>query len=130
MVPIIKKSDEKILLSLMENIPSNQRTKEMGLLQSELRRAKILTDKKISAKVIQLESNFEIIDIASGKKLKFTLTLPQNSNLAENKLSILSPLGVALIGFQEGQEIEWPLPAGIRKFKIEKVIQSQSFVSA
>lgn len=130
MVPIIKKSDEKALLTLMENIPSSQRTKELGILQSELRRAKILTDKKISDKVIQLDSSFEIIDIASGKRLQFMLTFPKNANLAENKLSILSPLGVALIGFQEGQEIEWPLPAGIRKFKIEKVSQSESILSA
>ncbi|WP_262912209.1 GreA/GreB family elongation factor [Mongoliitalea daihaiensis] len=66
----------------------------------------------------------------SGKRLQFMLTFPKNANLAENKLSILSPLGVALIGFQEGQEIEWPLPAGVRKFKIEKVTQAAHVISS
>jgi len=46
------------------------------------------------------------------------LTLPKYANLEEKKLSVLSPLGVALIGFQQGMEIEWHLPAGLKKFKI------------
>ncbi|MFN3801918.1 GreA/GreB family elongation factor [Belliella pelovolcani] len=130
MVPIIKKSDEKVLSALMESIPLSKRTKELGILQSELRRAKIVADNKVSEKVIKLDSSFEIIDIASGKKLQFTLTFPKNANLAEQRLSILSPLGVALIGFQEGKVIEWNLPAGTRKFKIEKLSQSESILSA
>jgi regulator of nucleoside diphosphate kinase len=129
MQPIIKKSDEKVLRALMENTPPSGRTKELGILQSELRRAKIVADAKIPKKVIQLESYFEIKDIASGKRLRYSLTFPKNANLAENKLSIFSPLGVALIGFQEGQEIEWNLPAGIRKFKIEKVSQPETVLS-
>ncbi|MGY6523037.1 MAG: GreA/GreB family elongation factor [Mongoliitalea sp.] len=129
MVPIIKQSDEKALLSMMERIPSSERTKEMGVLQSELRRAKIVADKKISDKVIQLGSTFHITDITSGKKLEFTLTFPKDADLAAKKLSILSPLGVALIGFQEGQEIEWNLPAGIRTFNIEKVSQPEYSIS-
>lgn len=130
MIPIIKKSDEKDLLALMERIPANERTKELGLLQAELRRAKIVTDAKISDQVIQMNSEVAITDIASGKKLTFTLTYPKDANLSLQKLSILSPLGVALLGFQEGQIIEWNLPAGMRKFKIDEVSQAQGIVSA
>ncbi len=129
MKPIIKKSDEKDIRSLMEALPPSQRTKEIGTLQSELRRGQIVDDAKIPEKVIQVGSYFEIKDLASGKKLQLTLTFPNQANLAEKKLSIFSPLGVALIGFQEGQEIEWKLPAGKRKFKIEKVSQAVTALS-
>lgn len=129
MVPIIKISDKKAILALMESIPFSGRTKELGILQSELRRAEIVEDQAITEKAIQLGSNFDIIDIATGKRLQYTLTYPKNANLAENKLSILSPLGVALIGFQEDQVIEWNLPAGTRKFKIEKVSQPENMLT-
>lgn len=129
MKPIIKKSDERAIKALMEIMPPSGRTKEFGVLQSELRRAEIVDEANIPETTIQIGSYFEIQDIESGKWLQFTLTFPKQANLAEKKLSIFSPLGVALIGFQQGQEIEWNLPAGTRKFKIEKVSQSEEALS-
>ncbi|MDO9552884.1 GreA/GreB family elongation factor [Rhodonellum sp.] len=123
MKPIIKKSDEKAIRFLMENLSASERTKEMGTLQSELMRAEIVEDDKIPETVIQMGSYFEVQEISSKKRLRYSLTFPKQANLAENKLSIFSPIGVALIGFQQGQEFEWNLPAGMRKFKIEKVSQ-------
>lgn len=123
MIPVLKNSDYQIIKTLIENFHPSQRTKEMGTLQAELRRAKIVDDKKIKDNIIQLHSYFEVREISSGKRLCFTLTLPAEANLQEQKVSILSPLGVALIGFQEGKEFEWELPAGKRKFVIEKVSQ-------
>ncbi|ERM80120.1 hypothetical protein P872_13325 [Rhodonellum psychrophilum GCM71 = DSM 17998] len=123
MKPIIKKSDEKAIRFLMENLSASERTKEMGTLQSELMRAEIVEDDKIPETVIQMGSYFEVQEISSKKRLRYSLTFPKQANLAENKLSIFSPIGVALIGFHQGQEFEWNLPAGMRKFKIEKVSQ-------
>lgn len=124
MIPVLKNSDHQIIKNLIENAHPSQRTKEMGTLQNELRRAKIVDDNKIKANVIQLNSYFEVREISSGNLLCFTLTMPAEANLQEKKVSILSPLGVALIGFQEGKEFEWQLPAGVRKFVIEKVLPS------
>jgi regulator of nucleoside diphosphate kinase len=123
MLPVLKNSDFQIIKTLIENYHPSQRTKEMGTLQTELRRAKIVDDPVIKNNIIQLNSYFEVRDIRSGNRLCFTLTLPSEANLQEKKVSILSPLGVALIGFQEGKEFEWELPAGVRKFVIEKVEQ-------
>jgi regulator of nucleoside diphosphate kinase len=121
MKPILTKSDYNTIKDLILNTPSHLRTKEISLLAKEIEIAKKVPDAKLEPHVIRINSYFEVQDVASGKLLSFQLTLPKFGNLAEKKLSVLSPLGVALIGFQEGMEIEWNLPGGLKKFKILKV---------
>lgn len=121
MKPILTKSDYNTIKDLIVNTPSPLITKEISLLAKEIELAKKVPDAKIEPQVIRINSHFEVQDVASGKLLNFQLTLPKNADLAEKKLSILSPLGVALIGFQEGMEIEWALPGGLKKLKILSV---------
>lgn len=121
MQPILTKSDYNTIKDLIVNTPSHLITKEISLLAREIEKAKKVMEAKIDPRVIRINSSFEVQDVASGKLLSFQLTLPKFGNLAEKKLSILSPLGVALIGFQEGMEIEWDLPGGLKKLKILKV---------
>lgn len=123
MIPIIKKTDFHAIINLVENLAPTQKTKELGVLQSELRRAKTVADHTISDKVIQLGTYFEIRELSSGAKLSYHLVLPKYADLANKKISVLSPLGVALIGFQEGATFEWEMPGGRKKFVIEKVQQ-------
>jgi regulator of nucleoside diphosphate kinase len=54
--------------------------------------------------------------------------LPDAADIKQGKWSILSPLGVALIGFQQGMTITWKMPGGIRRFLIAKVSQATSSV--
>lgn len=121
MKPILTKSDYNTIKELIVNIPSHLITKEIALLAREIEKAKLVSESKIEPEVIRINSYFEVQDVASGQLLKFQLTLPKFGNLAEKKLSVFSPLGVALIGFQEGMEIEWTLPGGLKKLKILKV---------
>ncbi|MCE7053816.1 GreA/GreB family elongation factor [Algoriphagus sp. AGSA1] len=121
MKPTLTKTDYNTIKELIVNTPSHLVTKEISMLAKEIEKAKKVPDSKIEAQVIRVNSYFEVQDVASGKLLSFQLTLPKNGNLADKKLSILSPLGVALIGFQEGMEIEWTLPGGLKKLKILSV---------
>lgn len=118
MKPILTKSDYNTIKDLIVNTPAHLRTKEISLLAREIENAKKVPDSKIEPNIIQLNSTFEIQDIESGQVLKYKLTLPKEANIAEKKASVLSPLGVALIGFQTGMEIEWMLPGGLKKLKI------------
>ncbi len=52
------------------------------------------------------------------KEMDFTLTLPEHADMGRKKISILSPLGVALIGFRQGMTIDWEFPGGLKKIKI------------
>jgi regulator of nucleoside diphosphate kinase len=102
-------------------MPVAQRTKEMGQLQKELESALKVDDKKLEDTIIRLNSYFEVLDQSTGKTLQFKLVLPKLADLSQQKISILSPLGVALIGFREGMVVEWMLPGGLKKLQILKV---------
>jgi regulator of nucleoside diphosphate kinase len=79
MNPIITTSDYELINSMINNIPSHQKTKLVEQLSEELNRAKIVQDSSISSKVIRLNSTFEIIDVDSKRLLEYTITLPINA---------------------------------------------------
>jgi regulator of nucleoside diphosphate kinase len=121
MRPIISETDYNTIHTLIHHLPAAHRTKEIGQLQTELNNALRVPDEKISDAVIRLNSYFEVEELTSGKILKLWLVMPKLANISNQKISILSPLGVALIGFKEGMLIDWVLPGGPKKLKILKV---------
>ncbi|GAA0879659.1 hypothetical protein GCM10009119_26280 [Algoriphagus jejuensis] len=121
MKPTISETDYKTIYSLIQDMPASQRTKEMGQLQKELDSAKKVADENIGTDVIRLNSYFEVKDVGTGKTLQLTLVMPKMADLSQQKISILSPLGVALIGFSEGMIVEWLLPGGLKNLQILKV---------
>lgn len=123
---IIKKTDYLTIKSVMANLPQHQKSREVGELLAELEKAQIVHDDNIAFDIIQLNSYVEVEETGSSKKICLTLTLPRSANIAEKRLSVLSPLGVALIGFREGMHIEWKLPGGIKKINILRVKQPDS----
>lgn len=124
MRPIISETDYKTIYSLIQDLPASQRTKEMGQLQRELNSSLRVADEKLEEDIIRLNSYFEVKDMATGKTLQLNLVMPKMADLSQQKISILSPLGVALIGFREGMLVEWVLPGGPKKLKILKVVNS------
>lgn len=123
MKPILKSSDYKKIKSLISDLPRQYRTREIGELQAELENASIVPDEKMSSDIIQLNTYFEVTAMDSDQRICYSLVLPAEADLDKKKISIFSRLGVALIGFREGMQIEWKLPGGMKKFKIEKVLQ-------
>lgn len=122
MKPIITASDYELINSIIDNIPSHQKTKVIGQLNEELSRAQIVHESSISNDVIRLNSTFEIIDVHSNRQVAYTITLPNLADLSMKKISVLTPLAVALIGFKKGMIIDWVLPGGPKKLKILNVI--------
>jgi len=126
MTPVITKTEHTVLSTLISNLPYNEKTKDVALLVNELEKAEIVNDEEIGSDVIRLNSYFEIEESVSKRIMRFLLTMPKQANMEEKKISVLSPLGVALFGFRQGMEIEWVLPGGLKKLKILKVTNTQS----
>ncbi|MBX2922286.1 MAG: GreA/GreB family elongation factor [Chitinophagaceae bacterium] len=122
MKPIISNSDYSTLKSLISNCPQHLKSKEISQLAAELDKADIVADKKLEKDIIRLNSLFEAEDTGTKKTMKFMLTLPGQANLKDQKISVFSPLGVALIGFKKGMTIQWALPGGLKKIKILDVV--------
>ncbi len=124
MKPIISHKDYQTLRNLVNGYPEHLKTKEIGQLMEELDRAEKVDESALDIDIIKINSVFEAEDINTGKILKLTLTLPHQANLKEQKISVLSPLGVALIGFRKGMTVEWQLPGGMKTLKILDVINN------
>jgi regulator of nucleoside diphosphate kinase len=109
----------RLLLASMQGDPRTR--KITGHLREEVDRAVTLPE--LPPHVIGLLSTAEILDLESGEVDRFTLTLPEQADSSQGRLSILAPLGTAIFGFSEGDEFAWRMPGGIRRLRIQSVTQ-------
>lgn len=84
-------------------------------LEAELDRATIVANEDIPSDAVSMNSKVVFKDLDTDKDATAILVYPQDVNINENKISILSPIGSALIGLRVGQLIQWPLPSGKHK---------------
>lgn len=91
-------------------------------LRKEIERARIVAEEKIPGNVITMNSNFLVRLLDSGKVRLYSLVFPEDADFAKGKISVLSPLGTALLGYKEGDVVEWVAPAGTKKLKVEKIL--------
>ena len=88
----------------------------------EIKKAKVLDSTKMPLDVIRLNSVVTIKTDFGGEK-KFQLVIPTKSDLSQNKLSVMAPMGLALFGYAENDEVKWEFPSGLNTIKITKVEQ-------
>lgn len=90
-------------------------------LIKEVSRAKVIKKEQTPDGLVRLGSMVEIIDEQSAEKTVFKLVLPQEASPDDDKVSILAPIGTAVIGYRQNDVIEWKVPLGIRRIKLNKV---------
>ncbi|MBX0332866.1 nucleoside diphosphate kinase regulator [Pontibacter sp. HSC-14F20] len=90
-------------------------------LGEELKRSKRVASEEIPAEVVTMNSSVLLRDLKSGNKMEITLVYPKDADVNARRISILAPVGTAIIGCREGDEVEWPVPSGTINYKIEKV---------
>src|SRR5688572_8015798 len=90
-------------------------------LREELDRAAVIDSAAIPAGVVTMDSTVEFEDLGTGEVEEYTITFPDRANVEEKRLSILAPIGTALIGYREGDLVRWSTPGGVRQLKIRHV---------
>jgi len=119
---LISSTDRFRIQLLLTGLAGNPRTNKLtAALRDELARSVTVPER--SPGTAGLECTIDVRDLDSGEVDRFTLTLPEQANTAEGRLSILAPLGTALLGYSEGDEFSWEMPGGIRRLRIERVNQ-------
>jgi regulator of nucleoside diphosphate kinase len=120
----ITKFDMDRLLELIEGVRSTPKHNKVNLdlLEKELYSGILVDPVNVPKDVITMNSTVSVTDTDSGEKMTYTLVFPSAANISENKLSILAPLGMALMGYRKGDTIEWHVPSGIRKLKVTEII--------
>ena len=116
--PTFCKTDYQFLRELILKSKNSTNTKEANQLSQELDRAIISKESDLDHSTIRINSIVTIEDVKANKQMKIQIVLPSFSDLKQNKVSILAPLSVAIIGFKENDEVDWELPAGIKTLKI------------
>ena len=90
-------------------------------LESELRRALIVPSSTVDPQVVTMSSRLRTRDLDTGEVNKFTLVYHSDSDMFDSKLSVLSSLGIRFLGARVGDVIEWSVPRGLRRLRIESI---------
>lgn len=107
---IISSLDVERLEKILEALPHGTVGKEE--LETELERAEIVEPEEIPAIVVTMNSTVRFKVASSNEEFEYTLVYPKDADGSKHKISILAPVGSAMLGLKEGDEIEWPKPGG------------------
>jgi regulator of nucleoside diphosphate kinase len=94
----------------------------LNRLEGELERAEVVDPKDIPGDAITMRSTVRLRDLGSGKELIYSLVFPNEADIDKGKISVLAPVGTAMIGYRVGDTIEWEVPAGLRRLKVQEVL--------
>jgi regulator of nucleoside diphosphate kinase len=89
----------------------------LNKLETELDRAEIVAPKNIPANVVTMRSQVRLKDLVSGESKTYSLVFPTEADFAKGKISVLAPIGTAILGYRQGDTIEWQVPVGFAKAK-------------
>ncbi len=116
---IITEEDFNLLKPYTERMPN--KNSEMSLA-SELRRAVVVKKEAFPPHAIKLNSKVSVLDLETQRVFDFTIVMPEHADMKQQKVSVLTPMGTALIGFRKAEEVQWNVPAGLKRFRILDVV--------
>lgn len=114
---IISNRDMARLEALLDS-PVLSRHPAALALMDELNRAEVLPPEQMPADVVTMHSQVECEDVSSGEKHVLTLVYPNEADVEKGRVSVLAPVGSALLGLSVGQTIDWQAPGG-RPLKLQ-----------
>ena len=100
---------------------NNRARAEISALRNELERAEIVAPDKVPSDVITMNSRAELLDLDTKERMEFTLVFPSDADIEKSRISVLAPLGTAMLGYRVGNEFEWVVPYGRRRLKVVAV---------
>ncbi|MFO7447946.1 MAG: nucleoside diphosphate kinase regulator [Ignavibacteriaceae bacterium] len=91
-------------------------------LLNELERAEVISDENPDYSVVTMNSTVLVEDLNTKEEYTYTIVYPENADSSQNKISILAPVGTALLGYKTGDVVEWEVPAGKRKLRVKDIL--------
>lgn len=118
---IISEQDLNRLETMLEH--QTVLTPTMKHLEDELARAEVVEPQKVPSDVVTMNAKVLITIAPATESTEITLVYPHDFKGEKGQVNIIAPIGAAILGLAEGQDIEWPQPDGhMMKVKIEKVL--------
>ncbi|MFO7170718.1 MAG: nucleoside diphosphate kinase regulator [Chloroflexota bacterium] len=100
----------------------NGRGEHLKGLEAELDRSTCVADDKVPRDVITMHSTARLVDLETGEELVYTLVFPHEADVGQGKISVLAPIGTAMLGYRAGDVIEWQVPDGLRRLQVKEVL--------
>jgi regulator of nucleoside diphosphate kinase len=115
--------DLRRLDALFERIRNQVRPPPtLSLLEREVAQAVVVTSEKVPPTVVTMNSKVEVLDLETEERRFLTLVFPSMAGIEAGRVSVLAPLGTALIGSREGACVAWQTPRGPRQLQVERVV--------
>jgi len=103
-------------------IPNDHESIYLKLLTEELLRAEVVEPQKIPRDVVTMNSLVKFRDMETREVYMYSIVYPANSDFEKGRISVLAPIGMALLGYRVGDVVEWSVPAGMRRLKVEEIL--------
>jgi len=111
--------DKQKLKKIIDDV-IDDKNKEYKELDAELARAEVVGINQLPADVITMNSR--VLLLLDGIEEEVSLVYPHEADVSQNMISVLSPVGIAILGYREGDTVEWRVPSGIIKVEVKKVL--------
>lgn len=110
----------KLRLLLATALHSNG-SSALHKLREELDRAAVIDPAAFPPGIVTMDSTVQYEDLGTGEIEEYTIVFPDRANVERKRLSILAPIGTALIGCRVGDIVNWSTPGGVRQLKVRQV---------
>ena len=94
----------------------------LASLDAELSRASVVEPAAVPPDVITMNSRVRLVDVDTAEEMTYTLVFPEEANMAQDKISVLAPVGTAILGYRVGDTLEWRVPDGIRRLRVQELV--------
>lgn len=128
---IISDADQGRLAAILDSARMDGRADgELEVLEGELGRARIVPADRVPADVITMNSVVRLRDLDSDETELYELVYPADADAELGRISVLAPIGTAILGYRLGDLVECLVPAGLRRLRVEGVLHQPEWVGA
>jgi regulator of nucleoside diphosphate kinase len=122
---VISEPNARVLRSLLRARNGATHDQEhLDDLRFELEHALVLDPSQLSPSVVTMHAAVRVRDLESGRRQDLSLVSPHEADVSAGRISVLAPLGTALLGYRKGDVVERAMPGGLRRLLIEEVLQT------
>jgi regulator of nucleoside diphosphate kinase len=94
----------------------------LTLLERELERAVVVKPNEVPPTIVTMNSEVEVVDLDTAERRCLTLVFPSMADIEAGRVSVLAPLGTALLGSRQGDLVTWQTPRGARQLRVESIV--------
>lgn len=119
----ITKYDKVRLMNVLRSLDAAHEDREdLEDLVQEIERGTEVESTEVAPNVVTMNSTVRVTDVDSATTSLYTIVFPPDADFEKGRISILSPLGTALLGYKAGDVVTWQVPRGTRRLRIEEIV--------